>query len=362
MSRKTAERRLRERTAEDEGQIRSLLNCDRRRFLQLTGSFGALAATAGIVPAHTFQLLNLERPGEAPGTGFRIAYLSDTHLFAKGRTQRHARAALRAIEALNALDPQPDFVVFGGDLARSGHRDELLLGQELLSELRAPVRMVVGEADYYLDMGDAWRDLFGPDHYAFDHRGTRFLVLNSIQMEDFWSASRLDPAQRMAIAGGLDDTRKNAFHLGDAQLRWVAGQLADLPATTPIAILSHAPLYRLYKPWNFWTEDADSLHALLRRFDSVSVLHGHTHQLLTHRIGNIGFFGMLSTSMPWPEAPTGLPELTIRSRAGSQEISFEAGGSGTLDLAAMGLATKTYHPWNDVRRSMTREGPVDTNG
>jgi len=42
------------------------------------------------------------------------------------------------------------------------------------------------------------------------------------------------------------------------------------------------------------------------------VLHGHTHQVLTNRIGNIQFHGMLSTAWPWPYAPQGLPALTVQ--------------------------------------------------
>ncbi len=47
------------------------------------------------------------------------------------------------------------------------------------------------------------------------------------------------------------------------------------------------------------------MQALLKRFDRVTVIHGHTHQLLTNRIGNIHFHGMLSTAWPWPYAPEG---------------------------------------------------------
>ena len=49
-----------------------------------------------------------------------------------------------------------------------------------------------------------------------------------------------------------------------------------------------------------------------KRFPNVTVIHGHTHQLLTNRIGNIHFHGMLSTAWPWPYAPEGLPKLTIQ--------------------------------------------------
>ncbi len=40
-----------------------------------------------------------------------------------------------------------------------------------------------------------------------------------------------------------------------------------------------------YRAWNFWTKDADEIQAILAEFDQVTVIHGHTHQLLTNRIG-----------------------------------------------------------------------------
>jgi hypothetical protein len=84
------------------------------------------------------------------------------------------------------------------------------------------------------------------------------------------------------------------------------------PQVHPIIVFSHSPLYKLYRPWNFWTDDAEDVQAILQRFDHVTVLHGHTHQVLTNRIGNIQFHGMLSTAWPWPYAPQGLPALTVQ--------------------------------------------------
>ena len=51
------------------------------------------------------------------------------------------------------------------------------------------------------------------------------------------------------------------------------------------------------------------MQALLKKFKRATVIHGHTHQVLTQRIGNINFHGMLSTAWPWPYAPEGLPKL-----------------------------------------------------
>ena len=42
--------------------------------------------------------------------------------------QRFVRAIVKAVDDVNALDPQPDFVLFGGDLAQLGRPEELELG------------------------------------------------------------------------------------------------------------------------------------------------------------------------------------------------------------------------------------------
>jgi 3',5'-cyclic-AMP phosphodiesterase len=49
--------------------------------------------------------------------------------------------------------------------------------------------MVMGEHDYYLDLGEYWEKLFGP-HYSFDHKGVHFVVLNSILTYDEWTFDR----------------------------------------------------------------------------------------------------------------------------------------------------------------------------
>jgi len=104
---------------------------------------------------------------------------------------------------------------------------------------------------------------------------------------------------------------QSPFSVGEPQREWLKKDLAKYPDDHPIIVFSHSPLYKLYKKWNFWTDDAEEVQAILKRFRRVVVIHGHTHQLLTNRIGNIHFHGMLSTAWPWPYAPEGMPELTI---------------------------------------------------
>jgi 3',5'-cyclic AMP phosphodiesterase CpdA len=348
MTRKEIERAFAERSPEDERQIRSLRDCDRRHFLRVSLKFAGMAAAANLLPPHAFQLVKVASAAE-PGAGdtsFRFAYVSDTHLYARGMTHRFAKAAVKAVEDVNALDPQPDFVLFGGDLAQLGRPDELALGRQILKDLKPPVRMMVGEHDWYLDLGDEWKAMFGPDHYSFDHKGVHFVVLNSVVEKDFWTAKGYTPEQRMAIVAGLDDSRQSAFEVGEPQRQWLRQDVAKVDKKTPIIVFSHSPLYKLYRPWNFWTDDAEQVQALLKPFQTVTVIHGHTHQLLTNRIGNIQFHGMLSTAWPWPYAPQGLPEYTVQMVRADPFNQLDGCGDGSIDVLANGRVNARYNLWS----------------
>jgi 3',5'-cyclic AMP phosphodiesterase CpdA len=355
LTKKEIERVFAERKREDEAALRSLANCDRRQFLRTSLRYAGMAAAAGIVPNHSFQLVNVahaaHHEGE-PEIAFRFAYISDTHLYDRGVDHRFARAVIKAVDDVNALDPQPDFVLFGGDLAQLGKPGELALGKQLIDELKAPVRMIVGEHDWYLDMGEQWRAHFGADHYSFDHKGMHFVALNSVVEEDFWTAKGYSPEERMAIVAGLDDGRQNPFTVGAPQREWLKADLAKVDKKTPVIVFSHSPLYKLYKPWNFWTDDAEQVQELLKPFDTVSVIHGHTHQLLTNRIGNIHFHGMLSTAWPWPYAPEGLPEYTVQMYRVDPFNQFDGCGDGSVDVLAGGRVNKQYNLWSRNPRSV----------
>ena len=348
MTRKEIERAFAERSPEDERLIRSLANCDRRHFLKVSLKYAGMAAAAGLLPAHAFQLIDVKTAAAAEGDagGFRFAYISDTHLYARGMTHRFAKAAVKAVEDVNALNPQPDFVLFGGDLAQLGRADELALGNDILKGVKAPIRMMVGEHDWYLDMGEKWKELFGPDRYSFDHKGVHFVVLNSVVEQDFWTAKGYTPEQRMAIVAGLDDNRQSPFEVGEAQREWLKADLAKVDKQTPVIVFSHSPLYKLYKPWNFWTDDAEQVQALLKPFQTVTVIHGHTHQLLTNRIGNIQFHGVLSTAWPWPYAPEGLPAYTVQMFRPDPFNQLDGCGNGTVDVLAGGRVNKHYNLWS----------------
>jgi Icc protein len=170
--------------------------------------------------------------------------------------------------------------------------------------------------------------------------------------------------QRMQTVAGLDNSVQSPFSVGDEQRAWLAQDLAKLPASTPLVVFSHSPLYKLYKPWNFWTDDAEQVQALLKKFRNVSVVHGHTHQLLTNRIGNIHFHGMLSTAWPWPYAPEGLPSLTLQMNRPDPFDPQDGCGDGLLAVHPDALIDKLYNLWNRnpitiSRTYMTSKGAQD---
>jgi Icc protein len=341
------ETRYEKARAEALGGLRDL---DRRGFLRVASASFAIAAAKDLVPPHSFQPVTV-RTGPGTEESFRFAYISDSHLYERELNDRFVRSLLRAVDDVNALDPQPDFVLYGGDLAQLGQEKELELGAQILKSLKAPVKMMVGEHDWYLDMGEKWRALFGADRYAFDHKGVHFVVLNSVIEEDFWTARGLTPMERMLTVAGLDNAAQRPFTVGEEQRSWLASHLESVPRSTPLVVFSHSPLYKIYKPWNFWTDDAEEVQAILGRFEKATVIHGHTHQVLTHRIGNIHFHGMLSTAWPWPYAPEGLPELTVAMDRPNPFNPHDGCGDGRVVVHPDGLVDKLYDLWN--RNPMT---------
>ncbi len=346
---KSIETRHYEERAELFAALKSL---DRRSFMKVSAAAMGAVLAKGILPPHSFQPVTVKAQGKGTeNSGFTFAYISDSHLYERKLNERFINQLLRAVDDINAMDPQPDFVLYGGDLAQLGQPAELKMGAEILKHVKAPLRMMVGEHDWYLDMGEKWQELFGKPTYSFDHKGTHIVVLNSVVEKDFWTARKLTPMQRMLTVAGLDNSVQSPFSVGEVQRAWLKEDLAKVPKHTPLIVFSHSPLYKLYKPWNFWTDDADEVQQLLRPFRSVAVIHGHTHQVLTNRIGNIQFHGMLSTAWPWPYAPEGIPALTVQMGRPDPFNPHDGLGDGSVSVHPDGMVDKLYNLWN--RNPMT---------
>jgi 3',5'-cyclic-AMP phosphodiesterase len=292
---------------------------------------------------------------------FSFAYISDSHIQQIKGTQfvrNWDRGLIRAVAETNLLTPKPDFVIFGGDLAQLGSKAELDHGAEMLSALSGKVHHVMGEHDYYLDLGEYWEKLFGPQYYSFDHKGVHFIVLNSIRTYDDWTFKRWPTnEQRMLEMAGLDNPNGSPFMVGEEQRLWLKGDLAKVAKTTPVVVFSHSPLQKIYKGWNFWTEDADEIQALLKPFKQVSVIYGHVHQIQYNQIGNISFNSVMATAWPWPypqayaQAEQYLPKLTVPMNRADPFFERDATGWQFINLAD-GRVDLNYTLYNNTSRAV----------
>src|SRR5437868_3229725 len=202
---------------------------DRREFLKLAG-IGGVVLASGLGFA---AMGNSAKPEE-----FYFVQLSDTHWGFDGpAVNPDAQGTLKkAIAAVNGLDMQPDFVVFTGDLTHTTEdaqkrQDRMAQFRDLTSALRVKdVHFMAGEHDAALDRGDAYQQHFGELHYSFDHRGVHFVVLDNVS----------DPAAMV----------------GEAQLKWLQGDLQRLRKDAPIVVFTHRQLFELYPQCDWTTQDA----------------------------------------------------------------------------------------------------------
>jgi len=303
-------------------------NMNRRRFLKTGGA--VLAASS--LPLSLVEVAF----GKSGPEDFSFAYISDSHItHVKGKefVRNWDRGLIRAVAEANLLDPRPDFIFYGGDIAQLGKREEIDHGLEILAGLRGDVHYVMGEHDYYLDLGEYWRKQLGPDHYSFDHKGVHFVVLNSILTHDSWTNQKWDkPMDRMKQMARLDNPNGSPFMVGDAQRDWLKKDLDKVSKNTPVVVFSHSPLQKIYKGWNFWTDDAEQVQALLKPFDKVTVLYGHVHQIEYNQIGNISFNSAMATAWPWPypasytQAASYMPKLTVEMNRADPFFERDATG------------------------------------
>jgi 3',5'-cyclic-AMP phosphodiesterase len=324
------------------------VNITRRIFLHRSLLTGA-AVTAGAYG--WFPLLNTIEFAYAQEK-FQFAWISDTHLYPRDVNERFVEKAVRAIKEAQAMNPPADFLIFGGDLAQLGDPVELKLGAELLKEVKVKKVFIQGEHDWYLDMGKLWTSEFGKPPWTFDHKGVRFVGLDTIsRAPDYWSAKKMTPKERMGHMATLDGSVAGAWAgLGQDQLAWLDRTLSGWGKDKPIVLFSHNPLYEYYPPWNFWIRDWRELHEVIKPYKNVTSIHGHTHQVLYNEIGTMRSIGMLATSWPWPYAPEGVPKLSkamVRANPGNH---FDGVGWSKLAVDPGGRVEGEYVMW---RKSKT---------
>ncbi|MDA8125113.1 MAG: metallophosphoesterase [Deltaproteobacteria bacterium] len=328
----------------------------RRTFLHRSVLAGA---AFGAVSQGAFPLINLLEVAHGAETGFSFSWISDTHLYPKTLNTRFVEKAERAVNDVKAMKPAADFLIFGGDLAQLGDPVELQLGEEILKTLAIKKYYIPGEHDWYLDMGEDWVKRFGKPNWTFDHKGVRFIGLDTISRgPDYWTAKKMTPAERMGHMATLDGSVAGAWAgLGKDQLQWLSETLSNWPKDKPVILFSHNPLYEYYPPWNFWVRDWREVQEILRPYVKATNIHGHTHQVLYNEVGTMRCIGMLATSWPWPYAPQGVPALTVPMVRADPGDHFDGVGWAKLTTTPAGKVDNQYMMW---RKDIFSQSQVDS--
>jgi Icc protein len=254
---------------------------DRSKFLECMAwcGTGVIYAVSGAGIAGR-ALADTQAP--EPASARTFVQISDTHVGFHGDANADVLSTFQAaIDKINALPQAPEFVMHTGDLSHLSKPDQFDTVQQMLTSIKAgAVYAVPGEHDVIDDNGALYFKMFGKSikpWYSFDAAGVHALALTNVLN---------------ITAGGM---------LGRDQLEWVRADLAKQPSTTPIAVFAHIPLYAAYPQWGWTTDDYLELLAMLRRFDSVTVLNGHIHQVLSKVDGKVTFFTADSTAFPQPK-------------------------------------------------------------
>jgi Icc protein len=320
----------------------SSLQITRRLFVHKSLYTGVAAGAAGAAISGWFPLINTLTIAHAAEAPFSFAWISDTHLYPQTVNTRFVAKATRAAKEVQAMQPPADFLIFGGDIAQLGRGAELELGNQILQEVKIKKYFIPGEHDWYFDMGAKWRQLYGDPNWTFDHKGVRFIGLDTIsRAPDYWTPRKMTPEERMGHMATLDGTVAGPWAgVGEDQIAWVQKTLASWPKDAPVIIFSHNPLYECYPPWNFWVRDWRQINEVLRPYTKVTNIHGHVHQVLYNEIGTLRSIGMLATSWPWPYPPQGVPELTREMMRADPGDPFD--GVGWTRIAS--TAGNTFEP------------------
>lgn len=235
----------------------------RREFLR-TVAAGATAAASG----------------NAREQAWSFIHFTDPHIQPELKADAGCRQAFRKMNRLKA-----DFALSGGDLvfdvlAADRPRANTLfkLYRENVKHLEMPLHNTIGNHDVfglYTRSGVApsdeqygkrmYEDTIGKRYYSFQHKGWRFVVLDSI---------------------GMTADRQYIGEIDDEQLEWLRNDLAAAGTGVPVVVATHIPLLSAFpqivappgaSTRGMLVTNVRDVLKILAPYKIKAVLQGHTH-------------------------------------------------------------------------------------
>ncbi len=290
---------------------------DRRGFLKCMAwaGTGLVWTMSGGIPVSRAFAAGEKKSKDAD---FSFVQISDSHIGFNKPANPDVTATLQtAIDRINALPHQPDFILHTGDLSQLSKPSEFdTLDQVLKGVVAKQIYFVPGEHDMLSDNGEQYLQRYGKGTrgagwHSFDHKGVHFVgLVNVVNLK----------------AGGLGS-------LGHEQLEWLEDDLKGRSASTPIVLFAHIPLWTIYPDWGWGTDDSEQALSYVKRFGSVTVLNGHIHQVMQKIEGKVSFHTAMSTAFPQPApgtapsaGPMKVPAEQLQRVLGITDVNYLVGG------------------------------------
>lgn len=216
--------------------------------------------------------------------GFVIMQITDTHLGYAGPANPKPRETIdRAVAEIAAWPAPPDLVIHTGDVSQLTpdaveRKRRLVEAKRVFSALGSEMHVIPGEHDASLDSGAAFKEVFGPTHWSFEHKGV-YLI-------------------------GIDNSSGS---VGDEQLAWFDSEVAKVPAKAKLLVFAHRPLFPLAQSWDWFTKDGERALATLDKHPGSTVFYGHIHQAHLARTNTTTHVASRGLVFPLP-APNSVPE------------------------------------------------------
>jgi len=235
--------------------------------------------------------LALSGLGAVRAQEFKFAFLTDMHV--------HSDSTLGQVERrLKSLPSAVELLVSGGDNVGIDNLKsaDLSAGEQRLKSLKGlfdrtkkPYRMAIGNHDRLpRDLRNGNNDFelfektFGQTYYSFDHKGWKFIVLNSVE------------------------TRDNHYVIGDKQFAWLQDLVKNTAKDQPLVIISHVPFLSIYYPvleGRYTAADTfvnqKQVFDLFKAHSLKLVLQGHMHLYEEIKVKGVQFITAGAVSGNW---------------------------------------------------------------
>ena len=209
---------------------------DRRGFLKCmawAGTGTLCVMSGGVMKSFSLSRLGELDPAAAKGE-FSFVQISDSHMgFNKPANPDVIGTLKAAIEKINALPGNPEFLLHTGDVTHLSKPEEFDNVQQILKDAKVKDAFYVpGEHDVAIDEGKEFlarygKGTTGSGWQSFDKNGVHFVgLVNVMNLK----------------AGGLGT-------LGHEQLEWLEDDLKAKKSSTPIVVFAHIPLWSVYPEW-----------------------------------------------------------------------------------------------------------------